>query len=542
MTEHIKSHITLITIENILNDSDERRLIEIVKQIPGRQQFDLQDRKVLKIWGDEPLAVEPLQYELTNSGFIIGSITIQEPSKSDNLHIRINGMTCHSCELLIERSWKNVPGVKEVSVSAVNGKASVKTDGSKITLHELQSAIGDNKYKIRWDNNGQDLESAIEASQKPSFGKLVVMFILAIVLVNLFSKLGLLQSGFSVSAGLGIGAALVIGLIASVSSCLAINAGLLLSSAATFNNKYPSETTVGRMRPVFMFVAGRIASYGVLGAGLGFIGKSLTPSPLITALIVIVAAVYMLVMGLEMLHIAPTWLKRLMPGMSKSLSHKILDAHKKKHPLMPFVLGGATFFLPCGFTQALQLYALTTGSGIQSGLILMFFAIATAPALLALGYAGSAMKGNLGRAFHQFAGALVIIMGLTNLQNGLTIAGYPLSWPTFTPATVTQIESTKKTLAEPVAVDKDGVQVVKMTVNGGYTPDNFTIKAGVPVRWEVDGTDALGCDQFLMSRELGIQELLNTGINVFNFTPEKAGTIQFSCSMGMYRGSFTVVN
>lgn len=542
MTEHIKPHTTLITIENIANDDAERKLIEIVKQIPGHQQFDLQHRKVLKIWGDEPLALDSLIQELNKSGFVIGSITNQEPSKSNDLHLRVSGMTCHSCEVLIERSWKKVNGVETVSVSTRTGKALIKTDGSKITLHDLQSAIGGNKYKIRWDNNDSTSESLIDASKKPSTGQLVVMFILAIVLVNLFSKLGLLQSGFSVGASLGIGAALVIGLIASASSCLAINAGLLLSSSATFNERYPSATRIGRMRPVFLFVSGRIASYGLLGAALGIIGKSLTPSPLITALIVILAALYMLVMGMEMLHIAPSWLKRIMPGMSKSLSHKILDAQEKKNPLMPFVLGGATFFLPCGFTQALQLYALTTGSGIQSGLILMTFAIGTAPALLALGYAGNAFKGSVGRVFHQFAGALVIIMGLVNIQNGLTIAGYPLNLPTITPSTVAQTKTSKTTAVSPVPTNKDGVQVVKMVVNGGYTPDNFTIKVGVPVRWEVDGTDALGCDQFLMSRELEIQEVLKTGINVFDFTPEKAGTIQFSCSMGMYRGSFTVVD
>lgn len=542
MTEHIKSHITLITIENIDNDDSERRLIEIVKQIPGRQQFDLQKRKVLKIWGDEPLALDPLKHELNKGGFTIGSITIQEPSKTDDLHLRVSGMTCHSCEVLIERSWKHLDGVNSVSVNAGTGKALIKTDGRKITLHDLQSAIGGHQYKLHWDNNDLISEPVTEESLKPSFGKLIVMFILAIVLVNLFSKLGLAKSSFSVGAGMGIGAALVIGLIASASSCLAINAGLLLSSAATFNEKYPSTTRIGRMRPVFMFVIGRVASYSIFGAALGFIGKSLTPSPLITALIVIVAAVYMLVMGLEMLHIAPSWLKRLLPGMSKSLSHKILDAEKKKNPLMPFILGGATFFLPCGFTQSLQLYALTTGSGIQSGLILMTFALGTVPMLLALGYAGNALKGGLGRAFHQFSGALVVVMGLVNLQNGLTLAGYPLSLPTITPATVAQTDSTKSKSADLAPTDKDGVQVIKMAVNGGYTPDNFTIKAGVPVRWEVDGTNALGCDKILVSRELGIQKLLDKGTNIFNFTPKSAGTIQFSCSMGMYRGSFTVVD
>ena len=48
------------------------------------------------------------------------------------------------------------------------------------------------------------------------------------------------------------------------------------------------------------------------------------------------------------------------------------------------VLGVATFFLPCGFTQAVQVYALSTGSPLTAGAIMAVFAIGTAPGLLAL--------------------------------------------------------------------------------------------------------------------------------------------------------------
>ena len=47
-------------------------------------------------------------------------------------------------------------------------------------------------------------------------------------------------------------------------------------------------------------------------------------------------------------------------------------------------LGVATFFLPCGFTQAVQVYALSTGSPLTAGAIMAVFAIGTAPGLLAL--------------------------------------------------------------------------------------------------------------------------------------------------------------
>ena len=80
-----------------------------------------------------------------------------------------------------------------------------------------------------------------------------------------------------------------------------------------------------------------------------------------------------------------------------------------------------------------------------------------------------------------------------------------------------------------------------MVVDGVYKPDHFTLKAGIPVRWEVDGTNAGGCTGVLTSRALGVQKFLEPGINTIKFTPKEPGEIRFACSMGMVRGSFTVI-
>jgi len=251
-----------------------------------------------------------------------------------------------------------------------------------------------------------------------------------------------------------------------------------------------------------------------------------------------IAAVDMLIMGLEMLHIAPAWVKRLLPRTSKSLSHKIMDAEGKEHWATPFFLGAATFFLPCGFTQALQLYALTTGSFGTASTILLAFALGTAPALLVLGYASNSLKGKLGKWFFQFSGALVVVLGLWNIQNAFSIAGISLPFASSKSSDAPLLMSIPNTVER-----KDGVQVVKMKVDSleGYVPENITIEAGKPVRWEVDGTNAGGCATVLISRELGVQTVLKKGINVIEFTPQKPGKIAFSCSMGMYRGTFTVI-
>lgn len=446
------------------------------------------------------------------------------------MEICVHGMHCRSCEITLERNWKKIPGIQKVQVNASSGKGTIYFEGEAPTIEQLQRSIPQNEYSVHLKGTENSVEFKKE---KPSFFRLLGLFAVVLILGKLLTSFGLLKTNFNVSQATGFGAIFVIGLVAASSSCVAIVGGLLISTSVRFNERYSSTHALGRMRPVMLFVLGRILSYTVLGGLLGVIGGVLSPSPIITALITLLAALYMLIMGLEMLHLAPNWLKRLLPGTNKALSHKIMNAEAKEHWAMPFLLGGATFFLPCGFTQALQLYALTTGNFWIGAVTMLAFALGTAPALLALGYASNSLKGKFGKLFFQFSGALVVILGLWNMQNAFAIAGYPLSFS----VGKNQSETTGS------SVTTGNVQVVKMKVDAlqGYLPSNIIIEAGKPVRWEIDGTKATGCANVIVSRKLGIQKVLQKGINVIEFPAQEPGTIAFSCSMGMYRGSFTVV-
>ena len=81
---------------------------------------------------------------------------------------------------------------------------------------------------------------------------------------------------------------------------------------------------------------------------------------------------------------------------------------------------------------------------------------------------------------------------------------------------------------------------MKVTTSG-YVPSNLTIKAGVPVKWMIDGSQAYGCTSQLVIPDLNITKSLSAGINEVDFTAPNAGQLAFSCSMGMVRGSFTVL-
>ena len=194
--------------------------------------------------------------------------------------------------------------------------------------------------------------------------------------------------------------------------------------------------------------------------------------------------------------------------------------------------GALTIFLPCGFTQAMQLYALSTGRFWSGALIMATFAVGTAPGLLGVGGLTSLVKGPAARKLFKFAGIVVVVLAAVNISNGLNLTGWKSAFTSAGAATAGQEASIQ-----------DGVQVVRMTQTAnGYSPANFTVAKGIPVRWIIDSKSRSSCAASILASKLGIRRLLNPGENVIEFTPTETGQIKFTCSMGMYGGSFNVVD
>lgn len=442
----------------------------------------------------------------------------------DNLQtIHVAGMTCHSCEVLVERSWKDLKGVKNIKADSTHGIVTITAERT-IDNDELQKSLLDQKYQVK-----DEALVTQEKRKKPSWSELAGLFALAIGLAWIITRLGGLISGSAATENVGFSTALFLGVLASVSSCLAIVSGLLISSTASVAQT--SGKLSSRAAPVLMFLTGRVMSYTILGGVLGWLGARLAFSSTTTSLILAAAAAYMILVGLDMLHLLPASVRRYLPGTPKALTHGVMDKAQKSGTWMPALMGGATFFLPCGFTQALQAYALTTGSFMASAIILGAFALGTVPGLLIFGLATTSFKGSTGKFIFKVAGALVIVLGVMNLRNGIALAGLRLpdnGWSS-KPAEFTSVIDTAT-----------NEQVVKMTVtDSGYSPNELVVRIGIPVRWEINN-QASGCARSLVASAIGINTVLSPGANVFRFTPSQSGNIPFSCSMGMYRGEFVV--
>ncbi len=109
--------------------------------------------------------------------------------------------------------------------------------------------------------------AAAPNERRPSFFALIGLFGLVLLIGLLLSRLGLFRANFAVNGSIGFFSALVIGLVAASSSCMAVSGGLLLATAAKFNeHRLKTGRSISRLAPVLLFVAGRVLSYAVLAA------------------------------------------------------------------------------------------------------------------------------------------------------------------------------------------------------------------------------------------------------------------------------------
>lgn len=91
-------------------------------------------------------------------------------------------------------------------------------------------------------------------------------------------------------------------------------------------------------------------------------------------------------------------------------------------------------------------------------------------------------------------------------------------------------------------VDGD-VQKVK-TDHSLYSYPNIVVQKGIPVEWTIsaDENSVRSCNIYMYSSEFQINNIIENGNNIINFIPKDEGTFSYSCSMGMYYGTITVVN
>jgi plastocyanin domain-containing protein len=190
--------------------------------------------------------------------------------------------------------------------------------------------------------------------------------------------------------------------------------------------------------------------------------------------------------------------------------------------------------MPCGPLQAMQLYALSTGSPLKGALSMLLFSLGTVPLMFGLGALSSLLSKKFTQKMMQVSAMLVIILGIVMFQNGMGLSGLML------PSISSKGNDSTVATQQNGAVS-DGVQLITTQLSSGsYEP--ITVKVGIPVKWTIHAAagTVTGCNNRLVIPAYNIEKKLVVGDNVIEFTPVKTGTVPYSCWMGMIRSKITV--
>ena len=322
----------------------------------------------------------------------------------------VHGMYCKACETLTQMEAMNVEGVQFAKTDLRTRKIKL-TGNVSMPPEELVSALTNalspygyavsfkpEDKKVRW----VDFLIALPAA---------IAFVAFYVLLQKAGVVKLVRAD-----AMSYATAFFIGVVASLSTCMAVVGGMVLSVSANYAK---SGQTV---RPQVIFHLGRFLAFFLLGGAIGAAGSIFQLSA--TAMFVLTFAVglVMLFLGIKLLDVWPSFLSLTLP----SVISKRFDVLKSGNPLLgPLTMGAVTFVLPCAFTQAMQFYTLSSGGFLAGALTMTMFALGTFPVLALLSFGSLGFRGERSSSiFFKTAGLTVIAFAVFNIINSLAIAGW----------------------------------------------------------------------------------------------------------------------
>lgn len=312
--------------------------------------------------------------------------------------------------------------------------------------------------------------------------------------------------------------ALITGLTTGGISCFAVQGGLLATSLTEENKK----------KSTLLFLGAKLVTYAILGFMLGFLGASLNISPKVQGVMQIIIGLFMVITAGRLLNIHPIF-RYFVIEPPKFALRLIKNQSQAKSLFTPLFLGALTILIPCGVTQAMMLYAMGTSNPFWGAGIMFAFVLGTSPVFFLIGMASQELFKK--KAFNYIAAGFILLIGILSINSGQILRG-----------SVHTLQNYWGVITNRKLESKLG-NVVNITVtNRGYKADVNTLKLDVPVKLKVNTSNVTSCARAFTIPDLNYFKLLPaTGTEVIEFTPTKLGNMTFTCSMGMYSGSFNVV-
>lgn len=436
--------------------------------------------------------------------------------------LKIQGMTCTQCEKILHKTLMKIEGVSEAQASFKHSTVQVIYDSEKADENQLREAIRRAGYEALGDAQAKKHGGTLTPLQLAGIGVLLAALYLLINKTVGFSFIPKLDASMSY------GMLFVVGLLTSL-HCIAMCGGINLSQCLV--PKSDGKTAPG-WKPSLLYNGGRVISYTIVGGIVGALGSVISFSGGARGMVAILAGGFMVIMGINMLGLVPA-LRGFQIRMPQGIRNTLMGKTGERGPLVVGLLNG---LMPCGPLQAMQLYALGTGSAAAGALSMFFFSLGTVPLMFGFGALSTLLSKRFTRNMLRFSAVLVILLGAVMMQRGFSLSGaVPLSLPNAEPA----VSSTEN--AADAARTENGVQMIQGEVEPSAYPA-IVVKKGVPVRFNlhVEEKNLNGCNSAIVIPEFNIQKKLAVGDNIIEFTPDKTGTFGYACWMGMISSEITV--
>ncbi len=441
---------------------------------------------------------------------------------------RVEGMHCPRCETAVRRALLGAAGISEIEVSFQKGTLSALWDAKLLPESDINARLREAGYSlIRGSSRAAWLGDTLRL-----LAALAAAWLLYLLLTRT-AVAGWTRAFPTAREGMGLGALFAVGLATSL-HCVAMCGGINLAQSAASVQRGAKPA-----RANLLYNLGRLCSYTLTGGIVGALGTALSVSGAAKAAIQIFAAAFMLLMALNLLG-GFAWLRRLTPRLPESLSAWLFGRFAGKSS---FTIGLANGLMPCGPLQAMQLYALSAGSWWRGALSMFCFCLGTIPLMLGVGLVSGKLNARFAKPMRYASAALVLAMGVSALASGLALAGVDVQGVAPAQLRAEASSSAEEPSGEDgAAVIRDGVQYVRSELGyGGYPA--ITVRAGIPVEWTIhaDANHLNSCNSEIYIPKFDLSVPLEPGDNRICFTPDAAGTIPYTCWMGMIQSAIYVL-
>lgn len=329
----------------------------------------------------------------------------------DTFIFHVQGTHCKSCKIMIEEELNEVPFVQKVTVHLAKQRVEVSGDfkGRSIeaVMDELNPILKPHGYCLSLE--------AVSTAKWSELGTALPLAGVFILLFLMLQKVGIVN--WISSSEVNYSTAFLVGVVASLSTCMAVVGGLVLSISANF------ARGGDRVKPQALFHVGRLVSFFVLGGVLGLLGDAIEIGKNSTVVLNLLVGIVMVILGLNLLELFPS-LRALQPTLPRFFSRSVRSVQNINHTLTPLALGILTFFLPCGFTQSMQIFSLSSGSFWTGSFTMLTFALGTLPVLALLSFGFSGLKDKkMSGVFFKAAGFVVLFFAALNILSACVALG-----------------------------------------------------------------------------------------------------------------------